>query len=460
MRAIDKIINVKVRGDHLTKDNRNAGVQHEANVTFLRIDFDEGWDPYAKTVTFWDALMGNPTKLVMSTDKLENIQESHRIYLVPIPGEALGEPGDLTFVVDGWTDGKRKRSLADTLYVKPAPFEEEADEPTDPTPSQAEQMQVQLDLIISDIQKAEIAASEAQSNADFALLQARTAGENAQDAMNQAIAAGNHRRAAEAAQTAAETAQTAAAASAAAAKTSETNAAKSATTATTGATTATTKASEAAASASTATTKASEAATSATSAASSASSAATNKTAAQTAANNAASSATKAAASEAAAESSAAAAAKSAAEAAEIAGGDFATNEALRTHNTSDEAHDGAVARAKTGGEIDTRLQNRVEKSGDTMTGILTFDTPGLFSAFQKKRTIGGVNYLMRAGIGNDGNGASVCLRLFSVAADGTETVVSHIEADSSGVYWVSPGGIRKTIAHSGNIGVLTASVE
>ena len=97
---------------------------------------------------------------------------------------------------------------------------------------------------------------------------------------------------------------------------------------------------------------------------------------------------------------------------------------------------------------------------GDVMTGILTFDTPGLFSAFQKKRTVNGKNYIMRAGIGNDGNGVAVCLRLFQVAADGTEAVESHIEADRSGVYWVSPGGIRKTIAHSGNIGVLTASVE
>lgn len=369
---MDCIIDVKVRGNHLSKDNRNAGVQHEANVTFLRIDFDEGWDGYAKTVTFWDALMGNPTKVVLTTDKLVDIVASPRTYQIPIPGEALTEAGYPTFVIDGFVDGKRKRSLADTLWVKEAPYDEDAGEPTDPTPSQAEQLQQQVDQIIDTIQDAVQAKADAQSSADFALLQARTAGEHAQDAMNQAIAAGNHRRAAESAQTAAE--------------------------------------------------------------------------------------------------SSAAAAARSAEDARQAAGGEYATPEQAQgyvsAHNTDTTAHADmrseltAVARAKPGGEIDQRLQNRVEKSGDTMTGILTFDTPTLFSAFQKKRTINGTNYIMRAGIGNDGSGASLCMRLFSVAADGTETVVSHIEADSSGVYWVSPGGIRKTIAHSGNIGLLTASVE
>ena len=52
---MDRIIEVKVKGNHLTQDNNVAGVQYEGNVTALRIEFDKGWDKYAKTVIFFDA---------------------------------------------------------------------------------------------------------------------------------------------------------------------------------------------------------------------------------------------------------------------------------------------------------------------------------------------------------------------------------------------------------------------
>lgn len=96
---------------------------------------------------------------------------------------------------------------------------------------------------------------------------------------------------------------------------------------------------------------------------------------------------------------------------------------------------------------------------GDTMLGQLLFDTPGLFTAIAKKRTVEGVNYMMRAGVGNYGTGATVSLRLATVAADGTETITGQFDLDNTGVYWTPNGGTRRTIAHSGNLGVLTASV-
>lgn len=149
---MDRIIEVKVAGSHLTKDNRNAGVQHEANSKRLRITFDEGWDGYAKTVTWWDALGQNPVKRVLTTDCLEDATKDTRVYLCPIPGEAMTEDGMCTFIIDGYSDGKRMRSVSDELLVSDAPFDENADEPADPTPSQAEQLQEQIDTIMDDIQ--------------------------------------------------------------------------------------------------------------------------------------------------------------------------------------------------------------------------------------------------------------------------------------------------------------------
>ena len=151
---MDGIINVKVGGNYLSKDNKNAGVRGEANVTSLRITFDESWDNYAKTVTFLDAHGNNPVKRIESVDLIKDISKDRRTYITPIPKEPLAIAGEMTFVIDGYIDGKRKRSMSDKLVVKDAPNPDNAGEPTDPTPTQAEQLQKQIDSIIAYIHDA------------------------------------------------------------------------------------------------------------------------------------------------------------------------------------------------------------------------------------------------------------------------------------------------------------------
>ena len=194
---MDRIIEVKVNGNYLTKDSRIAGVQHEANAKTLRIEFDAGWDGFAKKVTFWDANGLNPVERTLTADLLEDITVSTRIYLCPIPGEAMAESGEFTFVIDGYVDGKRQRSISETLDVRYAPFIEEAVEPADPTPTQAEQLQVQIDTILEDMAAEAIKAVNAKTAAE----EAKTAAETAQTAAETAQGK------AEDAQTAAETAQ-------------------------------------------------------------------------------------------------------------------------------------------------------------------------------------------------------------------------------------------------------------
>lgn len=183
---MDRIIEIKVNGSHLTKDSRIAGVQHEGNAKTLRIEFDPGWDGYAKKVTFWDATGENPVERTLTADLLEDITESTRIYLCKIPPEPMAEAGEFTFVIDGYTDGVRQRSVADTLVVKAAPFIEQADEPTDPTPSQAEQLQVQIDTLLGDIQKEAIRAEDAADRAEDAQDGAEAAQKAAETAADEA----------------------------------------------------------------------------------------------------------------------------------------------------------------------------------------------------------------------------------------------------------------------------------
>lgn len=166
---MDRIINVKVGGNHLSKDSKNAGVRGEANVTKLRITFDEGWDGYAKTVTFFDAHGNNPVKRIQGVDLIEDIINDTRTYITPIPQEPLAIAGELTFVIDGYLDGKRQRSLTDKLVVKDAPDTDNAGEPTDPTPTQAEQLQSQIDAVIGDIQNSAVSEKNAKGYADLAM---------------------------------------------------------------------------------------------------------------------------------------------------------------------------------------------------------------------------------------------------------------------------------------------------
>lgn len=165
---MNRIYNIKISGNFLAYFNKVACVQHEANVTFMRIEFDDEWDGYAKKVTFWNAKGESPVERTLTTNLLENIDKSTRIYLVPIPGEPLAEDGVAVFVIDGYVNGKRMRSLSGELEVKPAPFVTDADEPIDPTPTQAEQIQSQIEEIIGTIQNAALSATAAAAEAAIA----------------------------------------------------------------------------------------------------------------------------------------------------------------------------------------------------------------------------------------------------------------------------------------------------
>lgn len=177
---MDRLIEVKVNGHHLTKDNNVAGVQHESNATVLRIEFDPSWDGLAKKVTFWDALGQNPVERTLTADLLEDIAHNTRVYLCPIPGEAMVEAGNLEFVVDGWKDGRRSRSLSDTLKVKYAPEADMAGQPVDPSPTQAEQLQVQIDTMMGKVQEAVTAKEEAKAGAQAAAASAEAAAASAE----------------------------------------------------------------------------------------------------------------------------------------------------------------------------------------------------------------------------------------------------------------------------------------
>jgi hypothetical protein len=181
---MDRIIEIRVRGNHLTKDNDLAGVQGEANATLLRIDFDEGWDGYTKKVVFLDAKGITAVARTLTADLLEDITKSVRVYLCPIPCEALSEAGRCSFGISGYVDGKRHRTVEDTLKVLRSDLPDEGATPADPMPTQAEQLQVQIDSMLGQMQAMASAAVSAVSAAAISEEHAREDEVSAEASMN------------------------------------------------------------------------------------------------------------------------------------------------------------------------------------------------------------------------------------------------------------------------------------
>ena len=147
---MDEIINIKINGNTITKDGNIAGNQYECNSTKLRLIFSENWDGYGKAITFWNALGDDPVKVQLGTDELEDITNA-RVYIVPIPGEAMTEAGYNSFVVEGEVNGVIKRTASDKLKVKYSPRTDDAGVPESVTPDLATQLRGEIDGIIGDI---------------------------------------------------------------------------------------------------------------------------------------------------------------------------------------------------------------------------------------------------------------------------------------------------------------------
>ena len=165
---MDGIIEVKVNGYSISKDSTCAGAQYEENSTMLRVTFCGNWYHLTKKITFWNAKGENPVRIVFTSNLLVGMTEDTCTYLVPIPGEAMTEAGKLTFVIDGYIDGIRKGTVEDKLSVLPSRRDDAAGQAQEPTPTQTEQLQTQIDSILEDIYKASNAADEAKEYAEKA----------------------------------------------------------------------------------------------------------------------------------------------------------------------------------------------------------------------------------------------------------------------------------------------------
>lgn len=336
-------INIQVTGEYIKQSGKTAGAAGSAYVNRLLLSFDESWDSFAKKVILYNAKGENPVEITLTTDYLVDfLGGNFRDYAMAIPAEPLEYAGDMQYAIRGYNDAtpvQIAKSVTGKLTVLQSASHVGATTPADPTPTQAEQLQVQITNLLGDMSdfaneattgastattkagEAAASAAAAATSEDNAAASAASVATSEDNAAASALSASGSASTATTKAGEAATSASAAAGSASAASTSAGSAASSATSAGEAATSALEHMEDAEAAAVTATTKAGEASTSATNASNSA-------TAAAGSATSAGSAKTAAEAAQAAAETAQAAAEDARDEAAAIVGGDYLTNTA------------------------------------------------------------------------------------------------------------------------------------
>ena len=137
-------IRLTVCGSRVSVGPGDPCVAGEGNSTCRALRFGPDWDGLAKTAQFWDAHGQNPVTCLIGEDMGEQ-EEGGRVYRLPIPPEPLAQAGTCTLVLEGAKDAVRMRTLPVELEVQDAPWSVQAQPPTDPTPTLAQQLQLEVD---------------------------------------------------------------------------------------------------------------------------------------------------------------------------------------------------------------------------------------------------------------------------------------------------------------------------
>lgn len=136
---MERTINIDINGQFVRKDNKNAGVMGESNVTTLHITMDETWRGYGKRIVWRNANGENPVSAVLFD--VDSLPSDPLVYDTAIPSEPMEIPGWCSFTIEGYSeDGdvhKVAFSVSDRLYVAEA---DSFSKLSEPSPSETQQI--------------------------------------------------------------------------------------------------------------------------------------------------------------------------------------------------------------------------------------------------------------------------------------------------------------------------------
>lgn len=167
---MDRTINVTVTGEFVRKDSKNAGVQGEANVTGLHIVMSDDWEAFSKRIIWRNALGESPVAVLLYNSVEDLVAKKDPLtFDTAIPAEPLALEGWCSFTIEGFRESNPTAvaiTVTDHLLVKP---NDAYTTPKEPTPTQAQQLQTQIDGIVPQVSTLVGNAIEALEQAEEAV---------------------------------------------------------------------------------------------------------------------------------------------------------------------------------------------------------------------------------------------------------------------------------------------------
>lgn len=181
-----RIIQLAVRNEYILGAGVEIGAVGSHDEVLLELDFrgSRNWHGLTKKAIFYDALGENPTTILLTTNLLA--QGQTEVYYVPVPYEAKTVAGDSILTLEGVeVDGESEklRIVTREATFRVLPSKRYFTDPAPVTPTQAEQLQAEIDEIKTDIVAAAESAAAAKDSEEQAAL-------SALHAANSAIGAG------------------------------------------------------------------------------------------------------------------------------------------------------------------------------------------------------------------------------------------------------------------------------
>ena len=178
------IIKLHIVNEHITGSGVSVGAVGSHDEVLLEMDFHSGalWQGTTRRAIFANALGENRTVIILTTNLLE--QGQSEVYLVPVPWQAKEVAGECFLTVEGFvTDSNGKeivRCVTEEARFRVLPLPPPLHQRQRPvTPSQAEQLQKEVDSIKQTIVNAGISERNAKASELAAAASAAAAGSGA-----------------------------------------------------------------------------------------------------------------------------------------------------------------------------------------------------------------------------------------------------------------------------------------
>lgn len=187
-----RTIPLKIQNEYIAGDKVLIGAAGSHNDVVLRMEFSPLWEGLTKTVQFRDALGEKTIETLLTADLLE--KNSTTVYMVPVPNGAKKYAGEMTLAVKGAAVSGDKETRATTAVhgaftVGESKWDTSAETEQDVPPTQAEQLQSQIDAVLGKINGAAASANAAAASAQSAAESAETATAAAESIGNSVTAA-------------------------------------------------------------------------------------------------------------------------------------------------------------------------------------------------------------------------------------------------------------------------------